>query len=388
MPSKHYDIAVLGGGTIGLSAAYYAAAAGYKTGVFEQYDFYNNMGSSDGYSRMFRIMYSDANMARLSESAFGLWHEIQENYGITLLKRNGLLFYGLPAATVEGDLEECKKVMVSLGIPFQEYDEKGLLRHYPVFKEIPDAYFGLNQASSATIEVQPSLHTFHDIAIAKGARMHSNCPATFISPKAGEPYQISTPEGIYTADKLILAPGAWSNSVFAPFGIQLNLSIWQMTVAYYEVNPRLKWPMWYEFGPTVNGQQQLFYGFPPLERPTQIKVSADFTNDIYTDPSQCTYKPDPAILEQMGAFLTGRFKDISPKPIDPITCLYTMSADAQIVMDTLPGYKNVAVLTGESGRAFKYTPLFGRILVELATTGRSAYDISEFSIYRKGIIKS
>jgi glycine/D-amino acid oxidase-like deaminating enzyme len=45
----------------------------------------------------------------------------------------------------------------------------------------------------------------------------------------------------------------------------------------------------------------------------------------------------------------------------------------------------VAVLTGESGRAFKYTPLFGRILVELATTGKSAYDISEFRIDRPGL---
>jgi sarcosine oxidase len=62
-----------------------------------------------------------------------------------------------------------------------------------------------------------------------------------------------------------------------------------------------------------------------------------------------------------------------------------MSADSQIILDCLPGFPNVSVLTGESGRAFKYTPLFGRILVELATTGKSAYDISEFSINRGGL---
>jgi glycine/D-amino acid oxidase-like deaminating enzyme len=146
--------------------------------------------------------------------------------------------------------------------------------------------------------------------------------------------------------------------------------------------------MWYEFGPEVNGQQQLFYGFPPLERPDQIKVSADFSNNRYTDPSQCTYQPAPGILDSMSKFVQQRFRIDDPTPRDPATCLYTMSADAQIVLDTLPGFKNVAVLTGESGRAFKYTPLFGRILVELATTGKSAYDIAEFNINRPGIIKS
>jgi glycine/D-amino acid oxidase-like deaminating enzyme len=36
---------------------------------------------------------------------------------------------------------------------------------------------------------------------------------------------------------------------------------------------------------------------------------------------------------------------------------------------------------------FKFTPLFGRILVDLATTGQTYYDITPFSIRRPGIIK-
>ena len=79
MPSsdaRDFDIAIIGGGTMGLSAAYYAAAAGHRTVLFEQFDFYNDRGSSDGDSRMFRVLYSDANMARLAETSLGLWNEI------------------------------------------------------------------------------------------------------------------------------------------------------------------------------------------------------------------------------------------------------------------------------------------------------------------------
>jgi monomeric sarcosine oxidase len=384
--AKDFDIAIVGGGTIGLSAAYYAAAAGYRTVLFEQYDFYNDKGSSDGYSRMFRIMYSDANMARLAESSYGLWHEIADASGEELLDRNGLLFYGLPATTVEGDLEECAKVMTSLGVPYDRYEREALLKHYPVFRELPPKYFGLSQPSSATIEVQKSLHTFHKMAQQKGATLLSRCPAQIKPARPGaSSYEIDTPHGTYTAKHMILAPGSWSNHVLASFNMKLKLKIWQMTVAYFGVDPKLAWPMWYEFGPEVNGQQQLFYGFPPLEQPDKIKVSADYSNDIYDDPRECSYKPDPRILEAISKFVAQRFKEIDPTPRDPATCLYTMSADSQIILDCLPGFPNVSVLTGESGRAFKYTPLFGRILVELATTGKSAYDISEFSINRGGL---
>lgn len=387
---NHFDVAIIGGGTIGLSAAYYAAAAGKKTVLFEKNVFYNDKGSSDGYSRMFRVMYSEPNSAMLAESSLALWNEIEQDTGVQLLKRNGLLFYGKNTeASAEGGLLQCQETMTALGIPFQQYDRAGLFEHYPMFRELPDGYWGLNQASSATTEVQQSLRTFHDFAIKKGATLLSECPARVVDPKPGaQIYTIETPKGRFTASSLIMAPSAWSNQVFAPFGIQLNLSIWQMNVAYFRVDPSLPWPMWFEFGEDSEQKPLQFYGFPPLERPGYIKASCEFSNQHYTDPSQCSYQPDPRTLKQIGDFLVTRFRGVDPTPHDAATCLYTMSADGQMILDTLPGYPNVAVLSGDSGRAFKFTPLFGRILMQLATTGKTPYDISEFSIQREGIIKA
>lgn len=383
---REVDIAVIGGGTTGLSAAYYAAAAGRRTVLFEQYEFGNSRASSDGDSRMFRVMYSDATMARLAEAALAQWHEIEACSGQTLLRRNGLLFYGMDADSVEGNLAQCADVMTQLGIPYTARDRAALLQAYPVFKQLPAQYHGLSQPSGATIVVKRALATFAALARQHGAQLLQNCAAT-LRPRqaAGGAYLIDSPAGTYAAQALVLAPGAWSNHVLAAFGLQLKLTIWQMTVAYYDVDATLAWPMWYEFGPTVGARELLYYGFPPLDQPCRIKVSADYTNDTYTDPAACTYRPDPDILRQMSAFMTERFHGVQPTPLDAMTCLYTMSADYQIILDTVPGHPRVAVLTGESGRAFKYTPLFGRILVELASSGKSAYDISEFSLSRAGL---
>jgi sarcosine oxidase len=65
-----------------------------------------------------------------------------------------------------------------------------------------------------------------------------------------------------------------------------------------------------------------------------------------------------------------------------------MSHDYQMVLDKLPGYPNVAIFTGDSGRGFKFTPLLGRVLVDLAVDGNTYYNIGPFSIGRPGIITS
>jgi monomeric sarcosine oxidase len=384
-----FDVIIIGGGTIGLSAAYYAAARGLNTLLLEQFDsLANPFASSGGFSRMFRIMYAPAYMAQLAEVSLAMWKEIEAASGFDILWTQPLIFYGDPESTVEGNIEQMKKVLTNLGVPYTWYpDPSGLLQQYPAFQTMPPDYIGLVQANSAVIRAVQSISAFADLASTAGATLLTEQLATFTG--VSRPYQVTCPAGTYSAPCLILCPGAWTNSALAPFNLQLNLTIWQMTIAYFQAAVgQYQYPLWYEFGPPAgtNGQQQLFYGFPPDEIPGSLKVSADFTNNIYTEPHQCTYQPDPQILASLGSFVQQRFNGVQPTLTDASTCLYTMTPDGQMILDNLPGYRNAAIFTGASGRGFKFTPLCGRILVDLATTGKTYYDISPFSINRPGII--
>ena len=402
-----FDIIVVGGGTIGLSAAYYAAARGSKALLLEQYDrFGDPRASSGGHSRFFRIMHSSAYMARLAEVSLALWQEIETASNEKILKQHPLMFYGVSGKTPEGDLGCMKNILADLAIPYQWYDSGTALQGaFKVFKTVPENYTGLVQPNSAVIRTQKSIAAFHKLAKDAGANLLTNQPAELV-PKGGT-YEVTCPAGSYSADSLILAPGPWTNSVLRPFDIQLNLCIWQMTVAYFEARTtRFEYPFWYEFGPTMQRtasmmrrmhrtlleeqttQQDLFYGFPPDEKPGFIKVSADYTYDFYTDPCHCTYAPCPKILSDLECFLQERFNGATSAPTDLSTCLYTFTKDGQMVLDTLPDCRNVAIFTGDSGRGFKFTPLVGRVLVDLATAGSTDYDISPLSIKRAGIIRT
>ena len=213
------DVIVIGAGTIGLSATYYAAARGLKTVMIEQFaSIANDKASSGGFSRMFRIMYAPAYMAQLAEVALAMWKEIETASGNEILWTQPLIFYGVSQNVLEGNIDEMKKVLTGLGVPYTWYpDPSGLLRDYPAFNKttMPTNYIGLAQANSAVIRVPASIASFGELAHDAGAYFIMKQPAT-ITGTAG-PYQVTCRGATYTAPHLILCPGAWTNSLLRPF---------------------------------------------------------------------------------------------------------------------------------------------------------------------------
>ena len=66
------------------------------------------------------------------------------------------------------------------------------------------------------------------------------------------------------------------------------------------------------------------------------------------------------------------------------TCLYTMSPDAHFVVDRLPGRQRAFVACGFSGHGFKFMPVMGRVLADLAIDGRTSLPIGFLAAGRFG----
>jgi monomeric sarcosine oxidase len=389
---SRFDVIVVGGGVIGLAAAYHAAARGLRTLLLEQFaDFGDGRASSSGASRMFRIMHSPGPMAKLAQAALTLWHEIEAADGSRILRGQPLLFYGdRSGPTVEGDLGAMPQVMSDLGIPYDVLaSPQALMQRYPAFKAMPDSFVGLTQADSAVIDVAAALSAFRRQAIKAGATLLTGQRAVV----AAEPqarYRVSCPAGVYDTSRLILCPGAWTNQVLRPFGIALDLAIWQMTVGYFgAATDRYDYPLWYEFGvrPGPDEPPLLFYGFPCDEVPGALKLGADYTYTIHADPDRCSHQPDGQILAEITVFAQSRFHGIDALPFSASACLYTVSPDAQMILDRVPDHPGVAIFAGDSGRGFKFAPLCGRVLVDLVTTGETHDGIRPFAIDRPGVIR-
>ena len=69
---------------------------------------------------------------------------------------------------------------------------------------------------------------------------------------------------------------------------------------------------------------------------------------------------------------------------DTRVCLYTMSPDGHFVVDRHPTRPQVVVATGFSGHGFKFAPVIGDALADLALDGRTGLPIGFLGLSRFG----
>ncbi|WP_231748240.1 FAD-dependent oxidoreductase [Burkholderia sp. ABCPW 14] len=416
---------IVGGGVLGLASAYYATSRGLSTLIVDQYGVRNDVNSSKGVERMFRLMQDNESEARLAEASLALWTEIQHATGTRLLAMDDLLFFGHRDApmTTEGNVAQVRKTMDGMGMPYEYLDSPAAIhRRFPIFNlaALPDDYVGLVQAASASINVQTASRTFllgakrtgrlhvldgHTVANVDHRRHGDDCTYTLHAERDGASMTVH-------GRHLIACPGVWADSVLRGLGLKQSRrwKIWQMNYAYWELkadHPRM--PIWFEFGNIDASDRGTFYGFPSLDfSPAMhnlVKMSADYTYDVFDEPSAIRSTVSDRLMRELTEHL-GRL--IDPDIIDPDiidaghyqhagTCLYSMSPDGKLVIGRIPmepGGKSyharASMCVMESGRAFKYAPLFGRVLVELAVDGHSRYqsDLEIFSPARDGLFDS
>ncbi len=68
-------------------------------------------------------------------------------------------------------------------------------------------------------------------------------------------------------------------------------------------------------------------------------------------------------------------------------CLYTNTPDGHFLIDRHPDHPQVLVVSACSGHGFKFAPVIGEAVATLATTGRSAFDLSLFALNRPALAR-
>jgi len=67
------EVAVIGGGVMGLATGWALKRRGVDPVVYEQFEVGNPRGSSHGRSRIFRLAYPEEHYVRLAQESLGLW---------------------------------------------------------------------------------------------------------------------------------------------------------------------------------------------------------------------------------------------------------------------------------------------------------------------------
>ena len=97
------------------------------------------------------------------------------------------------------------------------------------------------------------------------------------------------------------------------------------------------------------------------------------------DPDHVDRQVAPEEVAAMRAVLADRIPALAGRCVTSAVCLYTMTPDEHFVIGHLPGSEGrVSVAAGFSGHGFKFVPVVGEILADLAIDGATDAPIGLF----------
>jgi sarcosine oxidase/sarcosine oxidase/L-pipecolate oxidase len=379
-------VIVIGGGPMGLSTAFHLSKRKSRTLVLEQFTFFNQLGSSAGMSRQFRLPYPEAYMVKLVKQSIPFWEELESLTPTTLRDKVGTLWFGDPTVhSTEGNINEAEKALKELDVPYQSLTCDQIEREYH-FRDLPENYTGLFQPDGASIDLRATSQTLYNWnAASPYVEMEEEAPVTRIT-QQGRTFEVTTPKGVFTSEKLVLTPGPFANGVFNLLGFRIEATYWNMASAFYRITePGTQYPTWFVFQNPVGDNGNEFYGFPEVSwnYPGTIRVASDFVLQALDSPEQRTLIPNPKELAYTAQWVRDHMTGLEPVPLYTSTCLVALSKipNKELLIDFapahVPNHENIVLYA--TGWAAKFTPLLGRILSDLALDGQTPFDISHFA---------
>lgn len=377
---KAYDVAVLGLGAMGSSAVCELSARGVEVIGVERFTPGHSHGSSHGDSRIIRQAYfEDPSYVPLIDEAYQLWADLEERTGTRLLTITGGLLLGATSSqTISGSRQSAEH----WDLEHEILTAQEIRTRYPVFTP-PDQAVGVYEKRAGFLRPEDAVKAQLKVAHRNGARLMYN--TTVLSWKETDSgVQMYTTDGILGARHLILSAGPWSPRVL---GMNINLSVERQVMHWFKVRGPLD-----RFSPSnfpvfiweMDGGDQI-YGFPARDTERDVKV-AFFRRRNPTNPDQLDCATHAQEVEEMRATLESRIPSLVEHS-RAVACMYTVTPDHHFIVGRHPYREHVSVAAGFSGHGFKFSPVVGKILADLATEGVTERDISLFDPSRRELIQ-
>lgn len=352
-------IVIVGGGIMGLSAAWQLTRRGERPIVLERFARGHHEGASHGETRNYNNAYADEHYLDLLALSREGWDALGEVDGEPLLRLHGLVTHGSGVAlgaTAAAVLGEIARSLTDRGIRADVIESTDAARRWAGMRFAdavlysPDA--GVARAAAALRELERRI-------VAGGGEVHWGTAVRAVGSDA-DGVDVVTDAGIQRADTAIVTVGAWTEGLLggADLGIPLpTLRVTEETPAHFTPTAEVAWPSFNHFVPP-GAQPSNVYGMPtPGEG---VKVGFHGVGDE-VDPDARPHRP--RLQRELREYVREWFPGLDPDSAVPISCTYTSTTDSAFVLDRVG---RIVVGAGFSGHGFKFGPGVGATLAALA----------------------
>jgi sarcosine oxidase len=373
-------IAVVGLGGLGSAAAYWLARRGADVTGFEQFELGHVRGASHDRSRIIRRTYHTRGYVELTGGAYDAWEVVEREIGEEIVARTGGIDLFPPNAAI--DHRAYTGSLDAAGVPFDWIGEDEIRRRWPALAgPAIDGATAIFQAETGIVPADRATAILQRLARERGALLAEHTRVREIRPVGGA-VDVVTDGTTARFDAVVLTCDGWVHGLLAPLGHDIPLVVLREQVSYFPAADLARFqpgrfPVW------IWMDDPCFYGFPVYGDTTAIKAAED-CGGPEVDPDTRTFEPDPDAEARVAGFMRRLVGDALTGAPRSTTCLYTLTADRDFVLDRLPDHPQVLIALG-AAHGFKFASWFGRALAELAIDGGTPDDISPFSITRPGL---
>ncbi|MDN7247378.1 N-methyl-L-tryptophan oxidase [Planococcus shenhongbingii] len=372
-----YDVIIVGAGSMGMAAGYYLAKKGKRILLLDSYDPPHTEGSHHGETRIIRHAYGEGeSYVAMALRAQALWNELQKLSDEELFINTGVINIAQPDSRfIQNVIKSAEKYSLNV----EQLSAEEINQRWEGF-QVPEGYIGCYELDSGVLMSENCIRAFKKEAIKHGAVLKAHAAVTSIS-IFDEHVQVATAGESFTADSLILTPGAAARKLLPLIGLELPLQELRNTFSWFETDesiyPANRFPAF-----TFELPTEMYYGFPSING-AGVKIGrhdGGRPRDMRKPPEE--FGAHPQDQQDVSRF-ANRYMSKVGQHVSGQPCTYTNTPDEDFIIDKHPDYDHVILACGFSGHGFKFSSAVGEILSELATENRqSALDISPFTINR------
>jgi sarcosine oxidase len=379
-----FEVAVVGLGAMGSAALLQLARRGARVLGFDRFAPPHAHGSSHGETRVTRLAIGEGDhLTPLAMRSHALWREIERESGASLLfEVGGLIVSSEKNAAqthVAGFFDNTIAAARRFGIAHELLDAAEIRKRWPQLN-VHDDERGYFEPTAGYVRPEACIGAQLTLAQRHGAVLCAN--ETVLSFESGkEQAAVITDKGRYTAERVILAAGAWLPQLLGEryarlFKVYRQVQFWFAVEDAAQVVPR-RFPV---FIWELQNSRRGLYGFPALDGEPAIKVASEEFEHTTTPDEVCRAVSADEIAE-MRALVSPNL-NVGPACVRAAACLYTVTPDFGFVIDTHPESERVIIASPCSGHGFKHSAALGEALADLALGQAPRFDLAPFRLRR------
>lgn len=366
------EIAVVGGGIVGLSCAFELAKnTAYSVTVYEKTPELGG-GVTPRAAGGFRSLYSTATQVELSLVSNEFWRNIEDEYGVDVdLRITGYGFFTRKRTTAEhvrGDVH----MQQNLGVDSE----------YLTSEEIADRFPGVSPtgfrsgsfcASDGVVDPRLALSAYAQLAREEGVDIRCDAEVTGLRQENGLSGRnritgIELENEDVDADYVVNAAGAWGGRIAEMAGVRIPISPKRRNGLLVEPEEPIpaEWPflidldtgLWIRPAPSsepdgtvyIGGE---FGGEDPTRDPDDPELLSNSVTSGWADRAM---EHASSTVDQLGE---------NPKIHRGWSGMYAITpSNHPIIEESLPGFVNAV---GHSGRGFMQSPAIGKLVRDIVT---------------------